>query len=656
MNIERRFDPYDSSNAPQTKERVLAYLEERQRINVFLDPYKPETTITLDKSDFPLKTVHAGDTHLAYVASKISGLPNAVKETGKDGILITHANLIDSVSNKFISTNTINVGLNLDQQTDLAKQILSPVDKKGRLIVIGANTCHEGWSYKTSTHDCTLDLIRKETPMLYNGGQIILKEEDIEVGRIEGYHNGGKGMTKWSPEGSMRERSREVPDGSKDKANVFIDAHMHQLTVAVDYRRNPITKKDTRTILGEVGASKGTKDNPDRFINGFGVAPRNQPGDCGEGVEVIWKKNYKSKEIIPYPVADYDRAKIIFEAEKLYEDTQRTGTYREIYEEIMDSGKFNKPKKKLVEEDCRLREQDINEDGPRGTSPLYESITHNIKTNLPIRIHFIGNSRVGSSSFERNVFKSDLKNIESDPWAYFYAMGNLINRSTATSFDREKKLEDLSDLLGLASTSALGIMLSDELMSSAWKKGISKKNKEGEKEKINGLLPGDIIYESLDKNVPIILPETVSFLNLKSPNKKETPYTLYLRKELSHFTSLINPYHGLTRISQIWGIDADLLVGGNTEVVGWRTWMRPNRQLEVLVPGGYSKYDKKGTDNRVDYPSGGQGSIIFPDQKRVYSFASFEEGRDMHESLILYEALRQLGTLPVIRKKLIKIN
>jgi hypothetical protein len=656
MNIERRVDPYDTKNAENTKKRVLEYLEVRQEINHLLEPYKPTATVIVDQNDFPLKIVHTGDTHLTHVDSKIDGLPNAVKQTGKKGILITHANLIDSVSSKFISTNTINVGLNLDQQTDLARQILHPVDKRGQLIVIGANTCHEGWSMKTSTHDTTRDLVSLETPMLYNGGQVILEEKNgkkiKEIGRVEGYHNSGKGRTKWSPEGSVRERSRETPFGDPEKPSVIIDAHMHQLTAAVDVIRDPIDRQDHITVLGEVGASKGTKDNPDRFINGLGVPPRNQPGDCGEGLVVIWKRN-KLGKVTPYPVADYDRANVVFNAEQLYEETQRTGTYKEIYEEMMASGKFKNPEKELVIEDCLTRKQDSAANS-EGTSPLYKTVSYDIKSNLPIRVHFIGNLLVGSSSFDRETLKSDLKNINSDPWAYYFATRRLVNQFTATSVNRKATIDDLSGLLGLASSSALGVMLTDELRNSVWGNNITRKNSDGEKIKNEKLFPGDYLYnESQVKGVPIIMPETVAFINLRS-DKKQTPYTLYLRDKLSHFTSLINPYHGLTRIEGIWGIDADLLVGGHTEAIGWRTWMRPNRQLEVVVPGGYADYIEKGVSNRVDYPSGGQGAIFFPDQKRIFSFATFEEGRDMHESLLLAEGLRKLGTLPEIRRKLQK--
>jgi len=655
MKVERRINPYSPENAKKTEQIALEYLEKRQEFNQLVEHYKPTTTVIVDKNDFPLKVVHAGDTHLAHVDSKIDGLPNAVKQTGKDGLLVTHANIIDSVSSKFISTNTINVGLNLDQQTDLAKQILKPVDKGKRLIMIGANGCHEGWSMKTSTHDTTRDLVSPETPLLYNGGQIILAEGDKEVGRMEGYHNSGKGLTKWSPEGSVRERGRETSFGDLEKPNVIIDAHMHQLTAGVDVTKNPIDRKDHYTVLGEVGASKGTENNPDRYINSqCGVAPRNQPGDAGEGLVVIWKKS-KTGKTIPYPVADYSRAEIVYDAEKLYEDTLRTGTYREIYEEMMASGKFKDPKKELAVEDCRERESDQAANS-EGIAPLYKTLAYDIKSNLPIRIHFVGNLRVGSASFEREKLKSDLSNINSDPWAYYFATRRLVNQFTATALNREDTLRDLSDLLGLASSSALGIMLTDELRNSVWGNDISRKNNDGLKEKRSKIFPGDFLYtndESGVKGVPIIMPETVSLMNLHS-SKKQTEYTLYLRDKLSHFTSLINPYHGLTRIGQIWGIQADLLVGGHTETVGWRTWMKPRQQLEVIVPGGYSEYVEKGVSNRVDYPSGGQGAIFFPDQKRIYSFASFEEGRDMHESLVLYEGLRKLGKLPEMRKKLQK--
>lgn len=149
------------------------------------------------------------------------------------------------------------------------------------------------------------------------------------------------------------------------------------------------------------------------------------------------------------------------------------------------------------------------------------------------------------------------------------------------------------------------------------------------------------------------MPETVAFIHLQS-SIGETPYTVYLRDKLSNFTSLINPEHGLTRVQQVWGIDADALVGGHTEVVGWRTWMRPWGQLEVIVPGGFAEYMEKGIGSRVDYPTGGQGIILSPHQKLLYSFATYEDGKDMHQALWLRDGYEQLGNLSTIQDGLSK--
>lgn len=656
MKIERSPVPYSRDRAKETQQRVLDYLQERQDIYKLLDPYKPETIAIFNGNDFPIKTVHVGDTHLTHVASNVNALSNAVNNIGKKGIFVGHGNIIDSVSNKFLKDNIIKVGLDLNQQVDLARQILSPLDKKGQIILIGKNGCHEGWSEKTSSYDVTRNLVSPGSPLLYNGGQIILKDEKNEVGRIEGYHNSGKGLTRWSPEGSVRERGREVPFGRVERPDVIIDGHMHQLTCSQDVSRSPIDRKDHITTLGEVGASKGSKDLSDSFTNAFGVAPRNQPGDCGEGLVVVWRKNYASGRIKPYPVADYGRAKELFDAEELYESAQRIGVYGELYGEMMASGKFDSSRKELIVEDCLERKNDTAVKS-EGEAPLYKTVSYEIDSKLPIRIHFIGNTRVGSSSLERTQLKSDLRDIEKDPFAYYVATRRLLNQFVHKSSKREEVLNDLSHLLGMASTSALGIMLTDEMRHSGWESEITKKILDQEtgktvKKKFAPILPGDYLYyQSEMKSVPIILPETTMFLNLNS-GKEKTPYTFYLRDKLSHFTSLIHPYHGLERIRQIWGIDADVMVGGHTEIVGWRTWMKPDRQLEVVVPGGYSEYTEKGVPNRVDYPSGGQGSIIYPNGKRVYSFASFEDGKDLHQALLLQEGLRQLGTLPQIRRKL----
>lgn len=661
MKVEKRIDPWSMQNVDVALKTSLKFLEERQKYESDFNQYKKETTVVLETNDFPLIDVHTGDNHLTHIDSHVYSLVNTVKFAGEDGLVHLHGNIIDSVSNKFLNTNTINV-LSLDHQTAIAKAILKQLTDDQRLVAVGANFCHEGWTMKTSTHDSTRDYITPETPLLYNGGQTILKEKIIkkskgkevenivEVGRIESYHNSGKGNTIWSPEGSARQRGREIPFGDPRKPDVLVDAHTHQLVACVDVSVDPMDGKNHRTVLGQVGAAKGNEEMPDRFTNALGVAPRNQPGDKGEGLVIVWRKDKKG-EVVPYPVADFDRARLICDAEKLYEATLRTGTYNEIFGEMMASGKFKTPEKELIIEDCRERVKDYAANSS-GEAPIYKTVSYEIKTGLPVRVHFIGNTRVGSSSFERSKLKSDLLNINSDPFAFYFATRRLINQSTNKSAEREKILSDLSELLGLASTSALGIMLTDELINKGWKKEI-KVDKVSVSESV---LPGDYLYfKSKMSGVPILDPEVAISLNLKQTQRKEFGYDIYLRDKLQGHTSKVNPFHGLARVAEIYGIKADLLVGGHTPIVGFRTrMMSGKRPEEIIVPGGYAEYTEMGAANRCDYPSGGQGSIIFPNEKRIYSFPTFEECRDIHEALVLYKGLEKLGTLPKIRRALEK--
>jgi hypothetical protein len=647
MHVEQQSDPYSKEHAAITKLKIDEYHKQRQDVNRMLDPYKPETVVNLDEADLPLKVVHSGDTHLSHVDADTQGLQHAVDETG-DGLLILQGNIIDGVSNKFISNNTINVGLNLDQQVAQARETIRPLDEKKQVIVVGANTCHEGWAVKTATHDPTPDLVSKTTPKLYTGGQVIFTLGGEKIGSAEVYHNPGKGRTNLSPEGSLRARSRELPYGHPDKADVLVGAHMHQLTACQDVVRNPVDRQDHVTTLGEVGAAKGTKDNPDRFLIGLGIPPRSQPGDAGEGFVSIWRKNSHGK-VSAYPVAGFDRARVMYEAEQLWEDAQRTNTIRELSDEMLATGRFAKPTTDINQEQSLIRLRDKAAKS-EGTAPLYKTLSYDIQSNLPIRIQFIGNLRVGSASLERDVLKNDLENIDTNPWAYYFATRRLVNQGTALSSDRLDTLKSMAKLLAHAKESLLGIMLTDELRSHAWGHPVKEKGKD----KKETLYPGDWLYtKSKLKNIPLIMPETVVFLNMQSTDV-QTPYTLYIRDKLSNFTSLINPEHGLTRVQQVWGIDTDALIGGHTEVVGWRTWMRPWGQLEVVVPGGYAEFMEKGIGNRIDYPEGGQGIILSPNKKLLYSFATADDGKDMHQALWLHDGYRQLGLLPKIQQGLEK--
>lgn len=667
MKLQERQNPYAPETAESTKETLLKYLSSRQKANRLLDPYKAKTDVYLNEEDLPFKTIHVADTHLGHVESNIEGLGRAVDETGENGLLVTQGNIVDSISNKFISTNTTKNALNLDQQKDLAKEILRPIVEKKGGIGVGGNTCHEGWAEKTATHDPLPDLFDPTTPLLYTGGQIHYHLDGERVGNVEVYHNPGRGRTNLSPEGAERARSREVPFGHPDRPDAVIGAHMHQLTAAQDVVRSPIDRKDHITALGQVGAAKGTKDNPDRFLVGLGVPPRNQPGDAGEGFAMILKKNSQGK-VTSYPVAGYDRANRMFEAERLWENAQRTGTINELREQLLANKRLSTTD---IQQNQKKSLKRLADKGAKseGIAPLYKTVAYDINTSLPIRVNFIGNTRVGSTSFERKKVNTILKDINGNAWTYWFATRRLVNQGTAQSPDRVEVLENMANVFGRAKDSILGVMLTDELRSKAWSRTIKSKSPivediedmddEAENTKdiakdSKGLYPGDYLYfDSKIKGAPLIMPETVISLNLKS-KKTEVPYTLYLRDKLSNFTSLINPEHGLTRIKEVWGIDADVLVGGATEVVGWRTWMRPSGQLEVVVPGGFAEYVEKGIGSRVDYPTGGQGVIIFPGEKNVYSFATYEDGRDMHQALWLREGYAQLGSLPDLMKKLDK--
>jgi len=648
MRLEERANPYGPEMAEKTKQMVKDYLGSRGEINRLIDPYTAETSVLLEEKDLPLKVVHVGDTHLSHVDSGLNGLQKAVDETGENGLMVMQGNIIEGVSGKFLSTNTINVGLNLDQQVAQARDTIRPIDEKGQVVAIGANTCHEGWSVKTATHDPTPDLVSPSTPLLYTGGQVIFELDGKRTGSVEVYHNPGKGRTNLSPEGSLRARSREVPFGHPDRSDAIVGAHMHQLTAAQDVVRDPIDRRDHVTTLGEVGAAKGTKENPDRFLIGLGVPPRDQPANAGEGFVMIWKKG-KDKNITPYPIAGYKRADILYESEQLWENAQRTNTIKELTEQMLATGQFNQPQTTLDTEQSLTRLCDKAAKS-EGEAPLYKTLAYTMNTNLPIRLHFMGNLRVGSASLDRDVVKTILEDINKDPWAYYFATRRLINQGTALSSDRQDTLKSMAKLLSHAGDSLLGIMLTDELRSHAWGRTVKEKGKG----KSETLYPGDwLYYKSKLGHIPLIMPETVVLLDLQS-NTLRTPYTLYIRDGLSNFTSLINPEHGLTRVHQVWGINADALVGGNTEVVGWRTWMRPWGQLEVIVPGGFAEYMEKGVGSRVDYPTGGQGLILSPSQKLLYSFATFEDGRDMHQALWLRDGYNQLGFLPELTNKLRK--
>jgi len=642
--VQERQNPLDASRSPETISLVDEYLLLRQQVKALLSPYKPEIKVFLP-AEGPYKVVHTGDNHYGHDNADPSSLQEAVDETGAKGILITQGNVIEAVSGKFIFNNTTKVGLDLDEQELIVSAILHPVDKNKRYVPVSGNMCHDGWSRKTATHDPIRGMVSPTTQVLLSGGQVIFERGGKEIGRMEPYHNPGQGRTKQSPEGALRARYREVPVGVPDHPDEVVGAHTHQLTAGQDVIHDPITNEDVVIALGNVGAAKGTKQNSDGFLIGLGVPPRDQPADAGRGFVTIIKDK---PEGIPsfYPVAGYERARVLFQAEQLWENAQRTGAVRELKEHI--TSLHSPPNKEFNSETSLTRLKDPAAKA-EGDAPLYKSLDWTINTDLPVRVQFMGNLRIPAESFDRTRVLDILKDIEGDPWAYYFATRRLVAQGTAQRSDRNIILQDLAHVLGEAKTSLLGVMITDDLRNNAW--GKKRKGENGD-DPSPILRPSDWLYQHANSDIrgtPMMTSETVARLQLG-----DMPYTLYIRDRLAHLTSLINPFHGLTRISQIWGIQADVLVGGNTEGIGWRTWMRPWGQLEVVVPGGFSEYVEKGIGNRVDYAEGGQGVIFFPDNRMIFSGATADDVRDMHEALWMWDGLRQEKTLTKTMRQLEK--
>jgi len=651
IEVKSNKDPLSDLN---DLELILNYLHIRQIALSRLSPYQKEVGVQIEGEPVLLRVNHVGDTHLAHDDSDPYALVEAVKEAGEQGMMghdekkgkdilrqivkkegdealtVLQGNIIDGVSSKFISTNTSRVGLPLDEQEKLARAILEPIKKN--LVAVSGNTCHEGWAKKTATHDPTPSIVGG-VPVLYTGGQIIFSKGNREVGRLEVYHNPGKGDTPQSPEGAIRARYREISSQQPRSPDAIISGHTHKLVAGQDISRNPITGEERKVSLGVVGTAKGTYEQPDQFLIGLGVPPRNQPADSGRGLVTIWRYNDNEGRLDSYPVADYRRARVLYEATLLYELARRANALEDLEGFILQTGLFQEPNVTLNKDESQARQPDIAAQS-EGKAPLYKTVHWDINSTLPISIQFIGNTRIGSSSFKREIVSQLLDEIDADPWRFLVATRRLINQGTASRHDRFETLQNLAELLSRGKNSLLGIMITDELRRDIWGRSIGK----GE-EKVDPLYPGDwLFYESRVRGIPLIMPETIMRINMKGHE-----YILYLRDKLSHLTSIINPFHGLTRISEIWGFEADVLVGGHTEVVGWRTWMRPTGQLEIIVPGGFAEYVEKGIGNRVDYPLGGQGVVLFPKRKLIFSFATMDDLRDYHKALWFFEGLNQLN-------------
>ncbi len=637
MEIDKRTKPFI------TPEEAYQAIEHYQEAREKSSPYVSEVKVRFRQGEVS-RSIHIGDDHFGHQDSDSRALERSVNEAENDGIVVSHMNIIESTSPKFTDTNAVNVTFITQDQKRIVRQITSPLDRQGRFVFASRNMCHEGWGSRFGFQDPIVDIAEPNTPILNVGGQVKFTDESTgEVGGVlEVYHDPGMGVTKQSPEGGLRVHSREVPDGHVDKADALGQGHLHKLFAVQDVRHNPVTDSDSITTLFGVGTAKGFKDNPDGYLLGrHSVPPRNQPADAGKGITLIWKQDRSNpNKLRPYPVAHYPRARVIYNASKTFEQAEKSGITKELEEKVLESVVGQKPK--VIYDAQKSKVYQPSPTGEFvGNTPLHTKTHHTIESNLPVAFSFIGGLRQGSSTFREQRLQEVLGDIDSNPFAFWFATRRLVDQWTSKNENRGQILTQLASNLGIAKDKLLSIMATDEFLIPKWNADI----KQGKQILSPAINPADFLFDKLKK--PLTKPQFISELSFKTtdlPDNKQVDYTFFQTDRLRRFTSVINPFHGLTRIHENSGAAADLYVGGHTEEGGWRTWMLPNgHQLETVIPGGFSGFIEKGRHNEMEYFEGGQGVVVFPDRKAIYSFASHDDLMDYHRALVLHEGLKHLN-------------
>lgn len=641
---------------------------------------REEVTVGV-RSNETMMLVCGSDLHIGSLATdhkSVLYLRDFVLNNKNAGLILL-GDEVEGLKEKYMNTNTARTPIDFHKQIDfIREEILKPLADEGKILgMVSGYWGHNGWAEDATTLNTWILLAEGYgIPILQNGGRLNIKFPNGYVHSDTIWHN-PPGKSKIDSVYGLRNAAFSTSESSRSDG--YMSGHIHRMGVGKELYSG--AKSSVYYISGGTAKGSSTETPNDRFGIKLG-APRTDP--LGQGVIVEPRKRNQVEK--NYPFASFEQGQTANNALRLLDWVEKRGMTKELLEKVRSEVEA-KPKITLIAGKSRVSgnehmenrpDEEIKIGGVYVTNPYskmemrapYDSLSYNIETRLPVTLHLVGNTRIGSSSEGYEELKKyHHEQIELNPHSLVVYLRNMIDKDVGGSPFRMEILNRFKDIINGAQKQTLAIMMCESLRSSDWRKKVAtdeteevetgKYDRDGrpkmKKKTIYSMpfAPGS--YLATETDTPLI--HHLSLINLMigpkgSINEKPTYSGAFADKLMKH-GSYSRPEFGLKRMYDLYTQEKPgYVAGGHMPHAGSMMFYdgsNAETNTPILVaPGWFAKYvDTMGKGNVMPGASPGQAIIFMPGKNKsdylAFPTVDEEETGYMQDAFTLMKGLEIMG-------------
>lgn len=627
---------------------------------------KRKVELRVKHSD-PIQLVLAGDLHLGSFATNkemVDDLRNYLLAT-PNAVLVLLGDEIEGFKAKYATTNLANTMPGLQQQLDyFYYSFFQPLAAAGKIAaVVSGYWGHNGWAHDDTTINIWQVMMRhnENVPMVANGGVIRVRFKNGKYTEVQVHHN-PPGSSQIDPVHGLRKTAQK--QNPANRPDNYASGHLHRAMTATE--NHPRARAINLVQAGTAKASV-PGDNTDPFGEKLGL-PHTDP--WLQGIVMRPPKGRKnSKAYVPevqFPFISSRQGLLVLSALELLNQTERTRSTEDIlaqiYAQFPAPEVFYHPSRSSVSAspadqigDLRRNMSTRNGDDKLNQGdirPLYEAVTYEVNTRLPITVHPIANARLGSYHEKGDVLPVEayVKQIAQDRYSFALFLRSILDAEAGQLPTRLQVLQRYIDMVNVMDGRVLGAMLDTGLGNKKWLKRL------GELHELRPLAAGS--YLSMQTNAKLLHHSSMIYMAVGSrpgfDNKGLYPFEAL--DKLQRYGSQSST-KGINRMYWLHSHNRpSVIVGGHMPVSGTSQFYdRSNLYTDTptsISPGWWSKFvDTTGSRSKGGVP--GQAAILLPANGRgdamVIPTSSAEQTHYMKDAVTLYYGAQQLGMLDKLR-------
>ncbi len=579
----------------------------------------------------PIQLVLAGDLHLGSFATNkemCDNLKQYLLDT-PNAVLVLLGDEIEGFKAKYATTNVATTMPGLQTQLDyFYYEFFKPLADAGKIGgVVSGYWGHNGWAHDDTTINIWQVMIRhnEDIPLIANGGLLKVRFKNGQTSETQVHHN-PPGSSQIDPVHGLRKTAQtRNPSNRPDN---FAAGHLHRAMVSSEFQ--PGADKVTNYVQAGTPKASVPGDNTDVFGEKLGLS---HTDPWVQGLVLQPKKGRPgrkgSRPEVQYPFISADQGALVYGALEILNKTEKSGSTADIMGQIYEqfpgpnvsyqsrrSTVSSSPADMLEISKKQLRTKD-EQDKITGADikPLYETVTYDIQTMLPITINPIGNARLGSwhEANQNTPVERFNEQVAADPYGFAIYLRNVLDKDVAKDPQRLDILQRYINMVAAMDGRALGVMLDTSLGNKSWLKRL------GDQYSDRPIAAGSYLASQTNAKLIHHLSTVNVAVGPQYGYANKPVYPMQTADRLLRHGSYTST-KGIKRLYDLHTSDRPaVMMGGHMPVSGVSQFYdRTNNFTDTpitLSPGWWSKFvDTTGTRSKGGRP--GQGVILVPGREQ----------------------------------------